>query len=763
MYASDTLATEPETISLPPLVPERQQSAGAGEPSALQPETGVSSARRSLPEFSVVHAVSDRLRIRIRELQFDGELPELIKNAIGAISGVTSVRINTWCQSIVIAHDASVLSSDDLVNRLLRLKLGAIAPLEKKSIPASRLVVLTRAVLAQIERATPPLVQLLLGAAALGSCLVGLPPLVTTSLCCLSTLPIGGRAFTTALDEKKISVDGLDGLAAILMITRGNLGAASFMTALIGLGEYIRELTAQRCQKMLTDLLGLAGSSAWLVKGRKRICVPADQVHPGDMVVIYSGELVPVDGTVMSGHAGVNQANLTGESVPVEVSAGSQVYAGTFLTDGKLYVRCDAGVHSSRAGRVMELVDQAPVYETRTQNYASQMADKMVAPIIITACSAGLLSRQVDRLMSVLIFDFSTGIRISAPTAVLASMQRAGRQGILIKSGAAVERLASVDAVILDKTGTLTLGEPAVTGVISLNGCSADQVLSYAAAVEERVHHPAANAIVRHAHNLQLVIPDREKSSQQTGMGACAMVNGQLVQVGSKRMMDSLQIDLTGAQEIERQVLERGESLTYVAVGGTAAGVISYADQLRPEAPEVIKMLRKRGIKKIYMATGDHEASAMAIAKAAGITEVFSGAFPEQKAALVQNLKEQGFVVAVVGDGINDSPALAHADLGVSLHGATHAAREHADVVLTDNDLRRFPQAIDIARSAMGLVKQNLWFISVSNGAGIALAAFGLIGAALSTTLNNGSAILAAMNSLRPLITDAWSTSEESV
>ncbi len=753
MYASDTRLLEGADKKSAPQ--QALQTAGNANSQAS------ASNRLSMPPFTVIHALTDRVRLKVPGLQFDPELTELLAHAISTVRGVETVRINKWCYSLVITFDSKILTTEGLLDRLERLRLGAIAPPGNRSVMPSRLAVLFRAGLLHLERLTPPLVQFILGGGALVSSLLGLPAFATTTLCCLATLPIAGRAMRTAVEENRISVDGLDGLAAALMIMRGNIGAASFMTALIGLGEYIRDLTAQRCQKMLNDLLGLAGSSAWLVKGKKRICVPAEQVHPGDMIVIYSGELIPVDGNVVSGHAGVNQANLTGEALPVEVSAGSTVYAGTFLTDGKLYVRCEAGIRNSRAGRVMDLVHEAPVYETRTQNYAAQMADKLVLPIIATACGAGLITRQLDRVMSVLIFDFSTGIRISAPTAILASMQRAGRLGILIKSGAAVERLALIDAVILDKTGTLTLGEPAVTGVVPLNGFSPERVLACAAAVEERLHHPAANAIVRHARNLQLTIPDRERSTQQTGMGVAGIVDGALIQVGSRRMMESLQIDMQVAMEDEEDVLQRGESLAYVAIEGKVAGLISYADQLRPEAPEVIKMLQRRGIKKIYMATGDHEASAMAIARAAGITNVFSGAFPEQKAALVKELKSQGYTVAVVGDGINDSPALAHADLGISLHGATHAAREHADVVLTDNDLRRFPQAIDIARSAMGLVRQNLFFVSVPNGAGLVLAATGLIGPAISTALNNGSAILAALNSLRPLVSNPWSTSDE--
>lgn len=715
----------------------------------------------NLPDVEVVHSISGRIRLRIPELRFEDGLDQSLFSAISQIPGVQSVRINKWCDSVVIGFDESQLTAERLVQKVRKLNL--VIASQRVSAPqfGSRLLCLLRSLLSNLERATPPILQLIIGAGAFSACLFQAPLAVTVGLTSLSVVPIASRALQTLLTEGRIGVDGLDGIAAILMIAQKNITAASFMIALIGLGEYIRELTTQRCKKILDDLLGLAGCSAWLVKGDRRICIPADQVSVGDTVVVYPGELIPVDGLVLGGQASVNQANLTGEALPVEATNGSSVYAGTFLVEGKIYLRCTANSKDSRAGRVMEMVKSAPIYETRTQNYAAQLADKLVLPIIGTALFCGLTSRCLSRVMSIMIFDFSTGIRIAAPTAVLASMQRAGQQGILIKSGGAVERLAQVDAIVWDKTGTLTMGNPKVKNVEALNGFPAEKILAYAAAVEERHHHPAAMAIVRYAQHKQVTIPDRSESKQKAGLGITAKVEGQIIAVGNRRMMESENVDLSLSDKSEDTALANGESLAYVAINGKVAGLISYADQIRPEVPQVIRMLKRRGIKKIFMATGDHQASAKAIASAAGIHDIFSNAYPEQKADLVKSLKEEGYTVAVVGDGINDSPALAHADLGVSLHGATHAAREHADLLLTDNNLRRLPQAIDISRDAMGLVKENLGFVAVPNGIGILLAATGMIGPAVSTLLNNGSAILTALNSLRPLFSNKWSHNED--
>ena len=336
-------------------------------------------------------------------------------------------------------------------------------------------------------------------------------------------------------------------------------------------------------------------------------------------------------------------------------------------------------------------------------------------------------------------------------------MHRAGRRGILIKSGAALERLSSVSAIIFDKTGTLTSGEPKIEEIARFNGRTEDEVLALAAAVEMRLHHPAARAIVKEAQRKGLVIPERDKSEFARGMGAQAWVSGQLVIVGSKRMMEAEGIVVDETRESESRARKLGESVSFVAVDGKVAGLIRYSDRLRPEVTEAIRQLKKLGVKKLVMATGDTEEAAKRIADTCGLDEVIARAFPEDKADLVKRLKAEGHQVAVIGDGINDSPALAYADVAISLHGATDAARQSADVVLTDDNIARLPEAIRIARSAMALVKQNMAMSIIPNATGFALAAAGMVGPAGATLLNNGSAIAAAINSLRPLYSNDWS------
>lgn len=707
-------------------------------------------------DYEIAHRLDGRLRLVVQQLKTDPDKTSGCLLKLAETHGILGVRTNYWAASVVIDYDPEIIDEDEVLLHVDEIELpeGAVVASTK----ASLVMRVARRAIAWLERAMPSVVQLGLGIGAFAASALGLPAPITRTLLTASVAPIATRALQTLVNERKFGVDALDGSAATLMIANGHLVEAAFMTMLISIGEFIRECTARRCEKIVNDLLGLSGRSAWLVKGKKRVCVPADEVRVGDTVVVYPGDMVPVDGSVIRGEAAVDQSKLTGESIPVEVTIGSKVLASTVAVEGKIYIRCEATGADTKAGMVLDSLASAPLHETRIQNYASVVADRMVVPIFIASGVCFGMTRNLVRLMSMLIFDFSTGIRIAAPTAVLSSMYRAGQRGILIKSGAALENLAHVDAIIFDKTGTLTSGEPRVTEVVELGKYSKQEILSNAAAVEQRLHHPASRAIVKHAHQMNIKVPDRAESVHMRGMGVRADVGRLHVAVGSKRLMESEGVDTRAAKAAEAAATARGESFAYVAIDGTLAGLITYADKMRAETLHAIKELRKLGVKKMVMATGDSEAAAHAIARSCGIEEVSARAFPEQKAELVKKLREAGYRVAVIGDGINDSPALAHADVAISLHGGTEAARHSADVVLTDDDLRRLPEAIKIARSAMQLVQQNLTLAVVPNSAGLGLAAFGMVGPAGATLLNNGSAICAALNSLRPLYFTNWTT-----
>jgi Cu2+-exporting ATPase len=354
---------------------------------------------------------------------------------------------------------------------------------------------------------------------------------------------------------------------------------------------------------------------------------------------------------------------------------------------------------------------------------------------------------------AVLIIDYGTGIRIAAPTTVLSSMTKAIRKGILIKGGRHLENLSEINAIVFDKTGTLTCGHPDIIDVIPLNGSSPDQVLTLAAAAENRLTHPVAQAIVRTAIEKGLEIPERTTSDYTIGLGVESYVDDMPVLVGNRRFMKQKQLSLTPAIQNKIRAMEaRAVSPLCVAVDGQMIGLLSFADPLRPEAKEVIQAIRARGIEEIVMLTGDHEDVAKRVAGELGISRYVAESFPGQKAEVVQELQQKGYKVAVVGDGINDSPALAYADVGIAVDGGTHVAQETAHVVLLHGGLWKIPAAIDIGREAVRLIHQSWDIIMIPNTIALGLAAVGLLGPIGATLLSNGSNILATANGLRPLI-----------
>jgi Cu2+-exporting ATPase len=567
--------------------------------------------------------------------------------------------------------------------------------------------------------------------------------------------------------ERRLTADVLDATAVAFLGAGGNVVAAALSTTLIAGGEHIRELTARRSRRVFTGLLASTGQLAWVVRGARKERLPAEAVQAGDTVVVYPGELVLVDGVVIRGRALVDQKVLTGESRPVLKRPGDPVYAATVLADGKLYVRTEKVGLATRASQIIQILEGAPTHDTRLGNYARRFADRLVLPTLVFAGGVFAVTRDATRAISVIVFDFATGVRVSAPTTVLAAMTAAAQRDVLIKSGRALEQLAALDTLVLDKTGTITAGTPAVTGVrplgrdVALTVASAgervrlsgaDALLALAAAVERRLTHPAAHAVVRAAERRDLPIPERGDSHYTVGQGVTADVEGSQVLVGSGRFLTRSGVALPPAgAELAARAAARGGSTLFVARDGVAIGAITYADLPRPEARAIIRALHDRGLRHCVMVTGDDAGVASAIAQEVGLDRVEAEVFPERKAEIVRQLQRRGHVVGVIGDGINDSPALAYADVSISLKAGSDVARETADVVL-HGDLWGLVQAIDVARESMAVVRSGLAIVGVPNAAGMVLAGAGLVPPAAATAVNNGSNVAAALNALRPLL-----------
>jgi heavy metal translocating P-type ATPase len=651
---------------------------------------------------------------------------------------------------MVLSYNPDVRRADDLVALVQELPLDQLKTYRPRNPPR------------QAEDASSmawlPLV-LSSAAVALGALVeVAIAPWLVAG----AAVPIFTRAFEAVTQRGRLNVDVLDAAATGVLAVQGQIQTAALMVWLVALGDVIRELTMQRSRRAIEELFDGRTQFAWVVRDGEKMKVRVEAILDRDQVVVYPGDLIPVDGAVVSGRATVDQKILTGESMPVEKNVEDQVYAATVVRDGKLYLRATQVGRETMAAKVIRLVQDVPVRETRIQNYAERFADRLVPWSFLGAGGVFALSADVNRAAALLVVDYGTGIRVAAPTTVLASMTKAARQGILIKGGRHLERLAEVDAIVFDKTGTLTLGTPEIVEVLPYREeeFSTERLVALAAAAHQRFTHPVAEAIVRTATAQRLSIPERETSAYLIGRGVKATVEGSVVIVGNRCLMTINRVSVRRASRDLRRVDQAAALPVFIAIDGQLVGVLVLADPLRPEARAIVRALRERGIAEVVMLTGDHPAVAKRVADALGISRYIADALPDQKAALVKTLQLEGHTVAVVGDGVNDSPALAQADVGIAVRGGADAARETAHVALLEGNLWKIPQAIDIAHESLHLIRQNWKLIAYPNTIALALSLPGLIGPIGATLISNGSAILATLNALRPLFDGQFVRSE---
>jgi Cu2+-exporting ATPase len=692
----------------------------------------------------LVHAIPGRARFRIEEPEVFLYDPAALRAWIEGHPGVREARVNPSCRSVVVAHDPRAIDAERLRGLLAgldRVRLREVASPGPRPQPANG------------DGGGGPLVglPLALSTAAAIVALGGSP--LTPFLLAGAAVPVFRRAHHALFRQSRLNVDVLDASATTVLAWQAQFGTAAIMVWLISLGDLLRHFTMRRSLRTIEGMYEGDALSCWALRDGKKVRVKVRELRPGDEVVVYPGESIPVDGVVQSGEAAVDQKMLTGESIPVIKGPGDEVFAGTLNTEGKLYLRAEKVGAETMAASIVQFLLNAPIGETRTQQYEQLFADRLVPYSFLGAGGSLIATASAEMAASLLIVDFGTGIRVAAPTAVLATMARAARRRILVKGGRCLERLAEVDAVVFDKTGTLTTGVPEVVAVVAAGPIEdEDAVLRLAAAAEARLTHPVAQAILRAASARGLSIPDRQASDYRIGLGVRALVDGATVLVGSGRFLASHGVEPDGRLGNGR--IPAGTPELFVAVDGALAGRIAYRDPLRPEAAAVVRALRARGIEEVAMLTGDREGVARPIAGAVGIDRVVAEVFPDQKAEFVRALQARGRTVAVVGDGINDSLCLAQADVGIAVLGSSDVARETAHVALLEQSLWKVPEALDIAREAVGLIRQGWALNYYPNCAAIGLTLLGLTGPIGTTLISNGAALVSALNALRPLMED---------
>jgi Cu2+-exporting ATPase len=719
--------------------------------------TATTSAKQILPvTHSIVHAVPGRLRWRVPRLRYDANYAQRLLALLEADTLITNARIKPAAASLVVTYKVSAIKDAKMRSRLSCLIVAASDP---GILPLNTKQTLTKSE-DEEEQSWPGLQLSVLatGLALLGGPLgVTIPPILTAGTIALATLPVVQRAFVGIVAQRKLTIDFLDFMAIAITTVQGQFLTPALMLSLIEIGENIRDRTARSSKMQTLDLLNSLGQFVWVERDGEKVQIPIQQVHPGDTVIVYPGEQIPVDGSIIKGKALLDEQKLTGESVPILKTKGQPVFASTLVREGRVYIMAERVGNDTRAGQSIKLMQEAPVHDTRMENYAIKFAEKAVLPTLLLGAGVFALTRNPARAASVLTLDFATGIRVSVPTTVLAALSYAARQGVLIRSGRALEQLAAVDTVVFDKTGTLTQGEVSVIAVESFNPeISSDRILAIAAAAEQRLTHPVAEAVIRYAQTQKVAIPSRSKWDYQLGLGVKAEIDGETVYVGSERFLRQ--------QEINMDALNgngsKATSVIYVASNGQLQGRVKYSDVLRPESREVISQLMTVDGVEVHMLTGDNKRTAQAVATELGIApaNTHAEAFPEQKATVVRQLHEQGKTVAFVGDGINDSPALAYADVSVSFAHGSEIARETADVVLMQNDLHGLLEAIAIARQAKSLIRQNTSIVAIPNLAALMVAVLFGLNPLAATVVNNGSTIVAGVNGLRPIIKHSMKT-----
>ncbi|MBF2073295.1 MAG: heavy metal translocating P-type ATPase [Synechococcales cyanobacterium C42_A2020_086] len=702
--------------------------------------------------YQVVHWVPGRFRIRIPQLARDEDYALQLKYLVGTLDFVTEVQLNPAASSLIVNYvHQPTATAIAMVQEKLFTAIQQAASIE---VPAGWTGEAEKAnnEVDFVERLGFPVAGLVLSLGSLAG--LPIPPVLIGGVVFIGAIPVFKRAWEAIQKDRQLTIDFLDGLAISLHTVTGHFFAPSFMLGLVEGGEAIRDMTARGSERASLDLLDCLSKTAFVIRDGQIVEIPTQDVIVGDHVVVYPGDQIPVDGVVLDGTGIIDQCKLTGESVPVTRSKGDEVFASTLLVDGTLTILAERVGNNTRAGVIVNLMQAAPVHDTRVENYAAMVANQMVVPTLLIGTGVGIVSGNLSRAIALLTLDFGTGIRVSVPTTILSVLTYAARNGVLIRSGRAIEILAKIDTVVCDKTGTLTIGHAGVNDIDVMDDrFSKEEILCYAASAEKGLTHPIAEAIVHHAKDQNVALKECDEWEYKVGLGAAATIDGMQIIVGSPRFMKQENVDLDAYDLRYPDAKSGGQSLVFVAANGTLLGVIRYSDPPRPESKDVIRELKRMGI-TVHMLTGDVTRVAHSIANNLGISpnHVTAEAFPERKVEVVKSLHDSGRTVAFCGDGINDSAALAYADVSISFAGATDIARETADVVLMEDDLRGLIMAIKCARQAMDIIWQNTAIVAVPNLGALLSGIFFALDPILAVVINNGTAILAELNGLRPLM-----------
>ncbi len=699
--------------------------------------------------------VSDRFRhetLRVAGMDC-GNCAASVEHIMGRLDGIVNVSVSYAAEKMRVEYDTTVVDHEDILERIEMM--GYAVEEEAESSWLDRHLELLLSISAGI----------LLAVGFLGERALGFPFPLSLTLYLAAYLAGGYQTARHGLSAALNLHFDIDFLMVLAAVVAGLLGAwpeGAFLLFLFSLGHALKRLAMDRARQAVQALGELTPKTARVRRDGEEQEILVEQLERGDVVIVRPGERIPVDGEVVDGESPVDQSPVTGESLPVEKDAGAEVFAGTVNGEGALEVRVTKLAKDSTLARVVQMVEEAQTQKSPTQRFTDRF-ERVFVPIVLGGMVSVMVvppllgwlpwREAVLRGITVLVAASPCALAIATPSAVLSGVAQAARSGVLIKGGIHLENLGSVAAMALDKTGTITYGDPEVEEIVPLNGVTERELLRFAAAAESRSEHPLGQAILRRAENLGVEYPEADDFQALTGRGLRTTVEGRPVLIGNLKLFSS------DGQQPPEQLTARAEKLEaqgkttmLVMVDKRFLGILALADQPRESARPTLARLKELGVKDLVMLTGDNERTAQAIAKRVGLTHVHADLLPDQKVEAIERLLERHGSVAMVGDGVNDAPSLARSTVGIAMGaGGTDVALETADVALMADDLGRLPYAVGLSRQSRRIIRQNLWISLGVIALLIPAAAMGLASIGPAIVVHEGSTLLVVGNALRLL------------
>ena len=688
--------------------------------------------------FKIEHEIRGRVRLHICQKRMTCRQADQLEYFLTKLNGVISVKVVERNQDVVICYSDN---REEMLRAIQRFSY------EKAEAPESYLQNSGREMNGEYWEKMVNHVVLHYGKK------IFLPLPVRTFLTTLKSVKYIWKGVRT-LAKCRIEVPVLDATAIGVSMLRGDFSTASSVMFLLGFGEILEDWTHKKSVDDLARSMSLNVSKVWLITEDSEVQVGTDEIKPGDKVRIHMGTVIPFDGIVTEGEAMVNEASLTGESMPVAKHESSYVYAGTVMEEGELTIRVKETSGSTKFEKIVTMIEETEKLKSAVESKAEHLADRLVPYTLAGTALTYALTRNVTKALSILMVDFSCALKLAMPISVLAAIREANAHHITVKGGKFLEAVAEADTIVFDKTGTLTKAQPTVVDVVSFNGDSKENLLRLAACMEEHFPHSMAKAVMDAAKERGLTHEEmHSKVEYIVAHGISTMVDGRKAIIGSHHFVfeDEKCTIPVGKEELFRNLPEEYSHL-YLGIEGKLAAVICIEDPLRPEAPEVVKALRKAGFTQIVMMTGDSDRTAKAIAARVGVDKYYSEVLPEDKAKFVEEAKAQGRKVLMVGDGINDSPALSAADVGIAISDGAELAREIADITIGADDLSVMVTLKEISNGLMDKIHKNYRRIVGINGSLIALGVTGVIQPTMSALLHNTSTLLIGMDSMKSVL-----------